>query len=160
MSESARNSTAASAKFRVAYPNSTPRSASLIGLDTASERLVAEAAARLPERRRVVAITPAPGEDWLETLPARTKALMEAAGHGDIVVVVAHAAATAPRHHDALLEAYRLRSIPITALVVAPPGAPEADIATILAVLRPYARMAVVSADPDYIEDMLQALRA
>jgi hypothetical protein len=154
--------TAAEYRFRVAAPNSRPRTASLVALDAASRSAVCDAVARVPERRRVVELSPngaAALPAWLLDLPDRTRTLIDDVERSDMVVMVAQAGYAG--HGATLLgEACRLRGVTVTALVIAPVAAADADLSATLARLRPFATMIVVAGGIDYVEDMLQALRA
>jgi len=161
-SESARVNTAAEYRFRVAAPNSQPRTASLVALDAASLPVVARAVAEAPTRRRQVALT-ASGDvtlpAWLQTLPGKTRALIDDAERSDMVVMVAHAGYAG--HGATLLgEACRLRGVTVTALVLTEPETEDAALSATLQRLRPFATMIVVANGEDYVADMLQALRA
>lgn len=161
-SESARVNTAAEYRFRVDAANSTSRTASLVALDAASSAVVIQAAARAPLARRVVALSPT-GEvalpAWLQALPDSTQALIDDAERSDMVVMVAQAGFAG---HGATLfgEACRLRGVTVTALVLTRPGTSDDDLSATLSRLRPFACMIVVATGRDYVEDMLQALRA
>ena len=139
-SQSARANSAHEAAFRQHYAHSRGRNASLIALDPTSEALVESAVAALPERRRQLRL-PATGTD------------------ADMVVVIATAGADAQA--AALFgAACRLRGVPVTALVIADAATQDAALARTLGQLRPVATMVVVATGPDYVEDMLLALRA
>jgi hypothetical protein len=159
-SESTRVTTAREAAFRQRYAHSRGRVASLIALDPASEAVVRRAVAALPERRRAVALPPtATGDDWIADLQARAQALLDDAARADLVVMLASAGADCQA--GALFgEACRLRGVPVTAIILAGEGASDAALARTLAPLRPIATMVVVASGPDYVEDMLLALRA
>ena len=162
LSESARATTAAEARFRVDAPNSRPRTASLIALDAGSAAAVRSAAARMPDRRRILDAAPADVLDmpaWLAGLAARTKALIDDAARSDMVVMVARAGYGGDGA-SLLGEACRARQAAVTAVVVAPPDASDAEVATTLARLRPFASMLVVVENGDYVGEMLDALRA
>jgi hypothetical protein len=162
VSESARVNTAAEYRFRVAAPNSRQRTASLVALDAASAPTVAHAVAQAPERRRIVKLTPTGDAElpaWLKSLPGQSRALIDDVEQSDMVVMVAQAGYAG--HAATLLgEACRLRGVTVTALVIAPSDVDNADLSATLAQLRPFATMIVVASGLDYVEDMLQALRA
>jgi hypothetical protein len=160
LSESARANSAHEARFRAPYPNSRHRTASLIALDAESVALVAHAVASSPDRRRLVVLPEvAHGPEWFGSLKSHAQALLDDADRSDMLVMVAQAG------HDAdiatlLGEACRLRGVPVTALVIARPGDGNDLVARTLAQLRPFATMIVVANGPEYVEDMLMALRA
>ncbi len=161
-SESARVTTAAEQRFRIAARNSEDRTASLVALDPASIAIVARAVAAAPERRRVVELTPEGQANlpvWLQSLPDDTQALIAKAERSDLVVMVANAG-YAGNGGMLLGEACRLRGVTVTALVMAAPETPDSELSTTLARLRPFATMIVVANGADYVEHMLQALRA
>lgn len=160
LSESARATSAQESRFRAPYPNSRGRTASLIALDAASIGLVAHAVAQAPDRRRAVVLPlVVKGADWLASLQSHAQALLDDAERSDMLVMVAQAG------HDAeagvlLGEACKLRGVPVTALVIADQDAGTGLVARTLAQLRPFCTMIVVANGPDYVEDMLMALRA
>ena len=89
LSESARATTAAEARFRIDAPNSQPRAVKVIALDAPSEAVVkrlaraAAGAARASSPRRRSAAAPArqrnrsPCSGWLSDLAGRTKNLLD-----------------------------------------------------------------------------------
>lgn len=160
MSESARATTAAESCFRVPYPNSRSRTASLIALDPPSVSLVERAVAHLPERRRIVTLSASSADPaWMQKIEAQAQALIDDAGRSDMLVMVAEAGNDASE--GALIgEACRLRGVPVTALVIAGVNTPDGVVARTLAQLRPFSTMIVVANGPEYVEDMLAALRA
>src|SRR6266436_5937179 len=98
LSESARMSTAAEARFRIDAPNSKPRHVKVIALDPTSEALVKH----LAERRwnsasffTASAFAGAPPgrgfsvQGWLSDLAGRTKDLIDEVNGADLVVMVA-----------------------------------------------------------------------
>ena len=158
-SSSARATTAQESRFRAPYPNSRSRTASLIALDAASDGLVARAVAAQPDRRLRVVLPAPDGADWLANLQSQAQALLDDADRSDMLVMVA----AAGHHAEAgvlLGEACRLRGVPVTALVIAEPTTPDDIVAVTLSRLRPFSTMIVVANGPDYVEDMLLALRA
>ncbi len=121
--------------------------------------MVQQAVAHAPERRRLVTLPAAATADWLETLQVQAQSLLDDAERSDMLVMVAQAG------HDAqagalLGEACRLRGVPVTALVIASADMPDDNVAHTLGQLRPFSTMIVVANGPDYVEDMLMALRA
>ena len=159
LSESARATSAEEARFRAPYPNSRGRTASLIALDAGSVALVAHAVAVAPERRRLVVLPELVGSDWMASLQSHAQALLDDAERSDMLVMVAQAGESADAA-TLLGEACRLRGVPVTALVIADPQTETALVARTLAQLRPFSTMIVVANGPDYVEDMLMALRA
>jgi hypothetical protein len=158
-SESARATSAQEARFRAPYPNSRGRTASLIALDARSAALVAHAVAAAPGRRRLVALPELAGPDWIASLQSHAQALLDDAERSDMLVMVAQAGENAEAA-TLLGEACRMRGVPVTALVIAEADTASDLVARTLAQLRPFATMIVVANGPDYVEDMLMALRA
>ena len=165
IAESVAATTAREQRYRVGTPNSTPRTAMLIGLDAASARLVERLVAARPDRRRSFDVgseglaDAASMAQWAGALPDRTRALAEAIALVNIVVVVACAGFSA----DAaaiVAESCRTHGVRMTALVVNARGQTDAQVAMTLAHLRPSAAMVVVADDDAYVDDMLDALQA
>lgn len=160
LSESARATSAQESRFRAPYPNSRGRNASLIALDACSALLVSRAVAQASDRRREVTLPQVDvGADRMASLQSHAQAFLDDAERSDMLVMVAKAG------HDAeagvlLGEACKLRGVPVTALVIADVDTPTGLVARTLAQLRPFATMIVVANGPDYVEDMLMALRA
>lgn len=147
LSESARMSSAAEARFRVQAPNSQPRTVKIIALDTASEDTV----------RRLAAAS------WnhasFYSAATFTRNLKDEVGSADLVVMVA-----APGGRcDAAAQigaACSEKRVMTTALVVGAASTPDDALAKTLAQLRPWSLMVVIASADDYIHDMLTALRA
>ena len=168
-SESARMSSAAEAKFRIDRPNSMARAVKVIALDTPSERIVKELAA-LPWQRATFltasAFSGAPDKGgrfsmggWLNDLAGRTKDLVDEVASADLVVMVASAGENAAA--AAIIgEACQLKRVMTTALVLGGAATSDETLSKMLAQLRPYAMMLVISSADEYIRDMLMALRA
>jgi hypothetical protein len=168
LSESARMSTAAEARFRIDAPNSKPRHIKVIALDAASEALVK----RLAERRwnnasffTASAFALAPPErgfsmqGWLSDLAGRTKDLINEVNGADLVVMVATAGENAQA--AALIgEACSFRRVNTTGLILGGASATDDMLSKTLLQLRPWSLMLVIANGENYIEDMLIALRA
>ena len=147
ISESARMTTAAEAKFRIDAPNSQPRTVKVIALDAPSERVVKRLAQSQWNRASfftasAFAGTPRQGErfsmqGWLSDLAGRTKDLMDEVG-----------------------EACGARRVMTTALILGSQAKSDEALSKTLAQLRPHAMMLVIANADEYIEDMLTALRA
>ena len=169
-SESARMSSAAEAKFRIAAPNSRPRAVKVIA-HAASERVVKElardswqgatfltasafagaAAGGAPERFSL--------GGWLNDLAGRTKNLLEEIAAADLVVMVAGAGQSTGA--AAIIgEACTVRHVMTTALILGTASSSDEALSKMLAQLRPHAMMLVISRADEYIKDMLTALRA
>ena len=168
LSESARMSSTAEARFRIDAPNSKPRHIKVIALDGTSEAVVK----RLAERRwnnasfftaSAFAVAP-PGRDfsmpgWLSDLAGRTKDLLDEVGAADLVVMVATAGETAEA--AALIgETCSLKRVNTTGLILGGFSATDEMLSRTLSQLRPWSLMLVIANRGDYVEDMLVALRA
>src|SRR6516225_2449606 len=97
-SESARMSSAAEAKFRIAAPNSRPRAVKVIALDAPSERVVKELAQESWQGATFLTASAFASASerfslggWLNDLAGRTKNLVEEIASADLVVMVASA---------------------------------------------------------------------
>jgi hypothetical protein len=155
--ESARATTAAEARFRIAAPNARPRQVAVLPLDTAAQALVAVVARQGWRHARFLALDD--GADWLHNLGAHTRALMAAVADAHLVVLVASAGADAGAA-ALVAEATAARGV-TTAAILLDSGEAEAPVLErSLAALRPHAAMLVVATDADYVVAMLQALRA
>ena len=168
LSESARMSTAAEARFRIDAPNSKPRHVKVIALDPTSEALVKH----LAERRwnsasffTASAFAGAPPgrgfsmQGWLSDLAGRTKDLIDEVNGADLVVMVATAGESAQA--AALIgEACSLKRVNTTGLILGGASATDEMLSKTLSQLRPWSLMLVIANGEDYIEDMLIALRA
>jgi hypothetical protein len=167
LSESARMTSRAEARYRIDAPNSQPRAVKVIALDLASEPVV-KRLAQLPWNRAsfltASAFAPArpdafsmPG--WLSDLAGRTKDLIDEIASADLVVMIATAGENA-RVGSLIGEACSARRVMTTGLVLGTAAASDAALSATLAQLRPHTMMLVAAGDEDYIEDMLVALRA
>jgi hypothetical protein len=168
-SESARMSSAAEAKFRIDRPNSQPRAVKVIALDAPSERVVKELAAAPWQRASFLTASafsgaPRRGEPfsmggWLNDLAGRTKDLVDEVNGADLVVMVATAGESAAA--AAIIgEACSVKRVMTTALILGGGSSSEETLSKMLAQLRPYAMMLVISSADEYVKDMLTALRA
>lgn len=162
-SESARATTTAEARFRIAAPNALPRLVTVIALDAASEEIIRRLALARTNARFLTASAAAtaarapPPPGWLSDLGGRAGELLEEVAAADLVVLVATPGANAPAAR-VIGEACRRKGAMTTALVVGQAASPE--LSATLAELRPYAPMLVVASSEDYVADMLTALRA
>jgi hypothetical protein len=168
-SESARMSSAAEARFRIDTPNSQPRAVKVIALDAKSERVVKDLAAAPWQRASFLTASsfsgaPRRGEPfsmggWLNDLAGRTKDLIDEINSADLVVMVATAGESAAA--AAIIgEACNVKHVMTTALVLGGADSSDETLSKMLAQLRPYAMMLVISSADEYIKDMLTALRA
>jgi hypothetical protein len=168
LSESARATTAAEARFRINAPNALPRSVKVIALDQHSEQVVERLSKKNWSRASFLTASAFTGaidapeaftvRSWLSDLAGRTKSLLDEVAQADLVVMVATMGE--PAHAAELIgEACRARNVMTTALVLNPASSGGGARDT-LARLRPHAGMLVAASSEDYIEDMLTALRA
>jgi hypothetical protein len=172
-SESARMSSAAEAKFRIARPNSQPRAVKVIALDAKSERVVKQLAQASWQRATFLTATafagapplaPGAGEKfsmggWLADLAGRTKDLVDEVESADLVVMVASAGENAGA--AAIIgEACAVKHVMTTALILGGASTSDETLSKMLAQLRPHVMMLVISSADEYIADMLTALRA
>ncbi|MBV8753064.1 MAG: hypothetical protein JO328_09405 [Hyphomicrobiales bacterium] len=166
-SETARATSAAEARYRIDAPNSQPRTVKVIALDVAAERVV-KRIARRPWRRATfftsLSDEGAPRgawsmQAWLGDVAGRAMDLVAEIASADLVVMVA-AAGGSPPAASVIGEACALNRVMTTALIVDARSQTDAALARTLAALRPYASMLVVADGEDYIEGMLEALRA
>ncbi len=167
LSESARMSSAAEARFRINAPNSLPRVTKIIALDRSSEHLIK----RLAQGRwngatfftaSAFASTPRKGESlagWLSDLAGRTKILLDEVNSADQVVMVATVGENVAAA-SLIGEACSLKRVMTTALITGAAGKSDKVLSKTLAQLRPWALMLVIASADEYIEDMLAALRA
>ena len=164
-SESARMSSAAEARFRINAPNSQPRTVKVIALDQPSERVVKELANGRWNRASFLtasAFAPRKGESlsgWLSDLAGRTKNLIEEIESADLVVMVATAGESA-QAASLIGEACSLKRVMTTGLILGSAESSDEALSKTLAQLRPWAVMLVIASAEEYIEDMLDSLRA
>ena len=166
-SERARATTAAEARFRIDAPNSQPRTVKVIALDAAAERVVKRIAQRPWRPATFFTSLSDDGvtrgawsmQAWLGNVAGRAMDLVGEIAGADLVVMVA-AAGTSPPAASVIGEACALNRVMTTSLIVDAHGQTDAALARTLAALRPYASMLVVADGEDYIEAMLEALRA
>lgn len=169
LSESARMTTAAEAKFRIDAPNSKPRAIKVIALDKRSEDVVKRLAQEPWNKASFFASVhfdspPQAGADWsmktwLNDLAGRTSKLIDEISSADLVVMVA-AAGSKAEAASVIGEACMLKRVMTTALILDRGSASDQALSETLLHLRPYASMLVVADDEDYIRSMLVALRA
>ena len=166
-SESARATSAAEQRYRIDAPNSQPRTVKVIALDAGAERVV-KRIATAPWRRATFFTSlsepepPRAGwsmQAWLGDVAGRALDLVAEIASADLVVMVA-AAGTSPPAASVIGEACALNRVMTTALIVGAREASDPALARTLGAVRPYASMLVVADGEDYIEAMLEALRA
>lgn len=165
LSESARMSSAAEARYRVQAPNSRPRRVKVIALDPASESVVRRlsetpwanaafltAAALSDENGR-------PANGWLRDMAGTSRDLIDEVAAADLVLMVATPGGRA-RAAALIGEACSQRQVMTTGLVASADGSDEEGLSRTLAQIRPWSLMTVIANVDDYIDDMLIALRA
>jgi hypothetical protein len=168
VSESARMSSAAEARFRINAPNSKPRHVKVIALDRGSEAVVKELA-KLRWNNATFFTASAfsrepPGRGfsmrgWLADLAGRATDLIDEIGTADLVVMVASAGENAEAA-TLIGEACSLKRVNTTGLILGGAAASDEMLSKTLSRLRPWSLMLVIANGTDYIEDMLVALRA
>jgi hypothetical protein len=172
LSESARMSSAAEARFRIQAPNSKPRVVKVIALDAPSEGVVSVVKRLATETWNGAAFFTATAfagaphggdrfsvDGWLSDLAGRAKSLVDEVATADLVVMVATAGENA-QAASLIGEACSLRRVMTTALVLGSAATSDEVLAKSLAHLRPWSLMVVIASAEDYIADMLTALRA
>jgi hypothetical protein len=168
LSESARMSSGAEARFRINAPNSKPRHVKVIALDRPSEAVVKHLAAlrwnnaSFFTASAFAAEPPGRGfsmQGWLSDLAGRTKDLIDEVAGTDLVVMVATAGENA-QAATLIGEACSLKRINTTGLILGGSAATDEMLSKTLSRLRPWSLMLVIANGEDYIEDMLIALRA
>jgi len=169
LSESARMSSAAEARFRINAPNSKPRAVKIVALDRPAEQVVKRLARHSWNQASfftasAFAAAPKQGESfsmtgWLSDIAGRTTDLMTEVGSADLVVMVATAGENA-QAAAIIGEACSAKRIMTTGLIIGGAGISDEALSKTLSQLRPWSLMLVIASAEDYIEDMLVALRA
>ena len=166
LSESARMSSAAEARFRVQASNSMPRAIKVIAMDAPSDDVVKGLAERQWHHAMFFtasALSGGTSDDprsaWLTDLGGETADLIDEVDRADLVVMVASPGGHADKA-SLIGEACSHKRVMTTALVVSAASASDEDLAKTLAQLRPWSLMVVIANADDYVEDILTALRA
>ena len=171
LSESARMSSAAEARFRVQAPNSTPRAIKVIALDAAGEAVVRRlagagwhhatffTAASRGESGDPTDRPPASTDDSIADLAGGRRNVTDEIHTADLVVFVAGPGGQAGAA-SRIGQACSLRRVMTTGFVVGVSTASELSLSKTLAQLRPWSLMVVIANSDDYIDDMMMALRA
>jgi hypothetical protein len=168
MSESARMSSAAEARFRINAPNSKLRHVKVIALDRGSEGVIKELARLRWNNATFFTASAFSGEPpgrgfsmqgWLADLAGRAKDLIDEIDAADLVVMVATAGEDA-QAATLIGEACSLKRVNTTGLILGGGAASDEMLSKTLSRLRPWSLMLVIANGTDYIEDMLVALRA
>jgi hypothetical protein len=171
VSESARMSSAAEARFRVQAPNSTPRATKVIALDEVGEAVVRRLARAGWEHATFFTVAPRgepddPGDaspayarSVLCDLVGKNASVTDVVDTADLVVLVAgpggHAQAAA-----LLGQACSSRRVMTTGFIVGVGSASESALSKTLAQVRPWSLMVVIANSDEYLDDMMTALRA
>jgi hypothetical protein len=150
LSESARMSSAAEARFRIQTPNSSPRAIKVIALDAPSERVVSRLAEGSWQNATFFTA---------RDLVRQRKDLTEEVSSADLIVMVAAPGGRADLA-SMIGEACSRGRVMTTSFVVGVASASDEALSKTLAQLRPWSLMVVIANVDDYIEDMLIALRA
>jgi hypothetical protein len=171
LSESARMTSAAEARFRVQAANSTPRAIRVIALDAVGEAVVRRLAAGgwrhatfLTARSHRQAggagnVSQGATDDTLTDLDGQIRSVATEVEAADLVVFVAGPGGHA--HTASLIgEACSRRGVMTTGFIVGAASASEHALSKTLAQLRPWSLMIVIARNDDYIDDMMAALRA
>lgn len=167
-SDCARAATAEEARYRVNYPNSKPRSSIIVAMDEGAAAIARELeTASWNGARFLFPIGRSKGVQGLDSIPPdldlRDRSgdvvrLSEELSDADVVVMIA-CAGEAPADAGVIGSSCAARGIMTTGIIVEA-GASAEEVELTLKTLRPNSRMLVVSADADYIPEMLTALRA
>ena len=148
VTESARMSSAAEARFRIDRPNSQTRAITVLAIDRPSERVVMALSTGDWNRATFLALrtlTPAQLDDQI-------------AG-ADLIVIVATAGEDG--HGAARIgEVCSARRVYTTGLILGGTEHSDEALSKTLAALRPWMLMLVIASSPEYVGDMLHALRA
>jgi hypothetical protein len=168
LSESARMSSAAEARFRVQAPNSTPRTIKVVALDAMGDAVVRRLAAA--DWKYATFLTAASrGETGGRSAASPDGALSDLAGHirsvtdevdtTDLIILVAGPGGRA-QAASIIGQACSLRRVMTTGFIVGATSASEDALSKTLAQLRPWSLMVVIANSDEYIDDMMSALRA
>ena len=160
LSQSARATTAEEARYRVDYPNATPRRIRIIALDRSAEGVVRRLARGAWNGASfMTAVRGEAAPDWLGSLAGDALNLLEQISAADAVVTVSTAGESA-EDVAIIAEVCHSRRIMLTALVIDPDALPDAQLLRTVTPLRACASMLVVAKGEEYVEAMLTALRA
>lgn len=157
----ARAATAAEARFRIDHPNSTTRASLIIALDPAAASIVEHISSRQWNGARFLVYegeSPSPNahpEANLRAVGGASSQLSDELDGADVVVMIATGDQGAEAASIIGRACGRLHIM--TAGLVVASGSALGDA---MNALRPYASVLVLSADDQYIPEMLAALRA
>ncbi len=157
ISESARTTSAAEARFRVQAPNSRPPSITVVALDAAAEAVIR----RLADGgwQQATFVVAGSSGDALTDLRGGRLSADEMVQRADLVVLVAGPGGRA-QGASIVCEACSRRRVMTTGCVVGAASAPEPELSKTLAQLRPWSLMLVIARGDDYVDAMMTALRA
>lgn len=161
LSESARMSSAAEARFRIDAPNSRPRAIKVIALDKASDPVVRRLMnANWKYATFFTASRPEETSNGrLTDLSGRPRNLKDEVDDADLVVMIATPGGNA--HAAAVIgDACSRKRVNTTALIAGARSASDEALSKTLQQVRPWSLMVVIADADDYIDDMLAALRA
>ena len=157
LSESARMSSAAEARYRVQAPNSKPRAITVVALDAEGERVVRDISSGRWQNARF--FTSRSSDDTLIGIAGTNRTIAEEVDASDLVVLVAGPGGRADLA-PSIGQACSAKRVMTTGFVVGAAGASDAELAKTLAQLRPWSLMVVIANSDEYIADMMTALRA
>ena len=157
LSESARMSSAAEARFRVQAPNSTPRVIKVIALDAVGEAVIRRLAGA--GWKHATFFTARSPDDALSDLAGHARSVTDEVDTADLVVLVAGPGGRA-NAASLIGQACSLRRVMTTGFIVGVSAASDDALSKTLAQLRPWSLMVVIANSDDYIDDMMTALRA
>lgn len=162
----ARAASADEARYRVAYPNSAPRTTRIVALNESVAKTLSRLAQApwsglrvltFAETRPVGGIESLSIDATLRDSEGKTTSLIQELAGTDLLVMIASAESDV-EGASAIGNACFARGIMTAGLIVSQDAG--VDAAKAVAALRPYAAVLVVAASEDYIPDMLTALRA
>jgi hypothetical protein len=157
MSESARMSSAAEARFRVQAQNSAPRAIKVIALDAAGEIVVRRLAGVGWQHATFFAATSA--DDGLIDLAGHARSAAHEVDTADLVAFIAGPGGRADAA-SVIGQACSLRRVMTTGFVVGVTSASDPELSKTLAQLRPWSLMVVIAKSDEYLDEMMSALRA
>jgi len=160
VSESARMSSAAEARFRVQAANSKPRAITVVALDGPSESVVRRLAGASWSRAAFfTASTGKPVDRGLTDLAGRTTDVMTEVEAADLVVMIAAPSGPVPGA-SVIDQACNVKRVMTTGLIIGAASASDEALSNTLVQLRPWSQMLVIAHADDYVDDLLTALRA
>ena len=168
LSESARATSAEESRFRINYPNSTPRKSRIIALDDASRQSLKSLAAGRPGSAHFLRFIESTGvttalkmitvDAILEDMSGQRVRLSDEISDADVVVMVTSAGYSGDGA-EVIGNACFVRNKMTTGLILSSIDASTLELAATLAAMRPFAAMLVISSGEEYVSEMLNALR-